>query len=240
MNAALIFAGGVGQRMNCKSLPDIPKQFLEYEGKAIIIHTIRHFEEHPEIDGIVVVSLDSWMDRLACMLEREGIRKIAGVVAGGATGQESIRKGLEALRLHYAEDTFVLIHDGVRPLINRQLISDNIASARRYGNAVTVVPATETLAIKPANEDAGTLGELIDRSRCVVARAPQTFRLKDLLDAHEKVQAENIGQFIDTVSLMRHFGYDVYPVSGPMENIKITTPSDYYMFCALMQAQANE
>ena len=126
MNTALIFAGGTGSRMKNK---DKPKQFLELNGKPIIIHTIEHFDEHPEIDAIVVVCLESWIDFLRNKLEKFNIKKVVNIVPGGMSGQESIRNGLFAIRdfvVEKEENPIVLIHDGVRPLINAKLISDNI------------------------------------------------------------------------------------------------------------------
>ena len=145
MNVALIFAGGTGKRMRSGNTP---KQFLELNGKPIIVHTIEHFDKHPQIDAIVVVCIEGWIDHLKSKLSEFGITKVASIVPGGTTGQGSIRNGLYEIRDKVAKDpsdTVVLIHDGVRPLINDKLISDNIESVRKNGNAITVVPAIETI-----------------------------------------------------------------------------------------------
>ena len=134
MNTALIFAGGTGSRMKNK---DKPKQFLELNGKPIIIHTIEHFDEHPEIDAIVVVCLESWIDFLRNKLEKFNIKKVVNIVPGGMSGQESIRNGLFAIRdfvVGKEENPIVLIHDGVRPLINAKLISDTVCKKKRKCN----------------------------------------------------------------------------------------------------------
>lgn len=236
MNTALIFAGGVGQRMNSKS---VPKQFLELHGKAIIIYTIEHFEQHPEIDGIVVVCLDSWIPHLQKLLARFAIQKVKRIVPGGETGQGSIRNGLNALQEIYPPDSLVLIHDGVRPLINEDVITKNIACAKEKGNAVTVVPASETIVMKGAAGTEQTIGEIVDRSQCMIARAPQTYGLGELIDLHERSEAENLFNFIDSACMMSHFGRKLHAVEGPVENIKITTPGDYYVFRALMDMKEN-
>ena len=130
MNVALIFAGGSGTRMNTKSKP---KQFLELHGKEIIIYTLEHFERHPEIDAIAVVCIADWIDYLKSIIRKHGIDKVKWIVPGGETGQDSIFNGLEAIHKDCPEDSVVLIHDGVRPLINRELISDNIVTNNIVG-----------------------------------------------------------------------------------------------------------
>ena len=131
MNIALIFAGGTGQRMNTASKP---KQFLELHGKPIIIYTLEHFQRHPEIDGIVVVCLAEWIPYCKELLEKYHIDKALDVVLGGGSGQESIYNGLVAASNRYPADSVILIHDGVRPLINEQVITDDIKSVHGTGS----------------------------------------------------------------------------------------------------------
>ena len=236
MNVALIFAGGVGSRMKGKNRP---KQFLELNGKPIIIHTIEHFDEHPEIDGIIVVCIDGWIEFLQEKLKKFNIKKVIKIIPGGNTGQESIRNGLFALRdyLENIENTVVLIHDGVRPLIDAKLISDNIECVKKNGNAITVVPAVETII---ETDNFGNIIKVADRSHCKMARAPQSFYLKDILYAHEQSQKDNLEEMIDSAMLMQHYGAVLHTVLGPVENIKITTPMDYHIFRALVMARENE
>lgn len=137
MNIAIIFAGGVGTRMRSK---DLPKQFLRIHGEPIIVRTVRHFQLHPMVDAIVVVSGIDWLDYCLTLLEDHGMSKVVAVVPGGATGQESIFHGLlEAEKIAGGERSVVLVHDGVRPLINAQVISDNIEAVRKTGSAITCV-----------------------------------------------------------------------------------------------------
>ena len=114
MNVAVIFAGGIGRRMNQKALP---KQFLKLHGKEIIIHTLEHFQEHEEMDGIVVACVEDWIPFLEKLLKQYNMDKVKAVVPGGKTGQESIYHGLKKAEELFGEDANVLIHDGVRPLI---------------------------------------------------------------------------------------------------------------------------
>lgn len=233
MNIAMIFAGGSGKRMNTVSKP---KQFLELRGKPIIIYTLELFDLHEEIDGIVVVCLEAWIPYLKKMLKKFEITKVVEVVPGGATGQDSIYNGLECVARHYPEDSTVLIHDGVRPLIVPQTITDNIQTVREHGNCITCVPATETFMVKQSD------GSFVVPSRpdSLIARAPQSFILKDILTAHRKAQESNKHDFIDSCTMMRYYGHTLTTIIGPMENIKITTPTDYFVFRAMVEVHENQ
>ena len=226
---AVLFAGGMGSRMNGAR---IPKQFLKLGGKPILAYTIDQFEQHPEVDGIVVVSLPDWIDYINDLLKLYHFKKVITVVPGGETGQQSIFNGLTALNEAelITDDAVVLIHDGVRPLIDGETISACIESVREKGPTATVAPAIETII---RTED-GKVDEIIDRSQCRLARAPQGFIAADLWNAHIQAREQQLSDFIDSISLMAHFGYPIYTVNGPAENIKITTPSDFFAFKGYM------
>ena len=234
MTNALIFAGGSGTRMTSKSRP---KQFLQFYGKELIIHTLENFQNHSEIDGIVIVCIEDWIPYLNKLLEKYGIDKVKAVVFGGVTGQESIFKGLKAIKT-FAKDekSIVLIHDGVRPFINEDVISSCIKSVKEKGSAITVVPATETII---TSED-GKISTITDRSKCCLARAPQCFYLDDILDAHHKAIKDGNLNMIDSASLMKFYGHELYTVQGNADNIKITTPADFYTFKALYEVRENQ
>ena len=234
MNIAVIFAGGTGKRMNTKSKP---KQFLEMHGKPVLIYTLENFENHPMIDHIVLVCLAGWIEYAEGLLKKFGIKKVSKIVPGGKNGQESIYHGVRAAEQLYGGDNVVLIHDGVRPLINDEIITDCIKTAQEHGNAITVSPAIETIFLK--NKDTNCVGQIFERSKCEMAKAPQCFKLQDIYEAHEKARQEELFDFIDSASLMQHYGYSLYTVEGPAENIKITTPSDFYIFRAIMDAKEN-
>ena len=230
-NTAIIFAGGVGSRMNSRSKP---KQFLELHGKPILIYTLEQFDRHPEIDTVILVVLKEYIPYCEELIRRFFLRKVKAVIAGGDTAIASQRLGLEkAKELGGDDDTVVLIHDGVRPLIDAETISANIASVRERGSAITVTPAIETITVRT---DSGEIGEIIERSKCEYARAPQSFFLGDILTAHHRAEEEGLF-FIDSASLMKHYGYKLFSVIGSPENIKITTPNDYYTFRALVDAR---
>lgn len=234
MNIAVIFAGGAGRRMHTKSRP---KQFLEYQGKPIIIYTLELFDNHPMIDGIVVACVEEWIPFLEKMLKKFEINKVKCIVPGGETGQDSIYKGLVAANeITKGEDDIVLIHDGVRPLITEQTITDNIEKVKDEGSCITCIPATETFIVSQPD---GSL-EIPTRSNSLIARAPQSFYLNDILSAHEQARAEGRHDFIDSCSMMHHYGRKLGRVIGPMENIKITTPTDYFVFKAMVEVHENQ
>ena len=174
------------------------------------------------------------------MLKKFEITKVVRVIPGGASGQDSIFKGLCAAEEYAKEkndnNAIVLIHDGVRPLITEDTISDNIAMVKECGSCVTTVPATETVIVDLHN---GSLN-LPKRSDCMMARAPQSFYLKDIIGAHRMCQQEGKTDFIDSCSLMSHYGYKMGLVQGPMENIKITTPTDFFVLRAMVEVHENQ
>ena len=222
MNVALIFAGGSGTRMNSAAAP---KQFLEIYGRPVIVHTLERFQEHPQIDAIALVILDEYRDLMMSLIDRYELTKVKWLVPGGATGQESRHNGLRVLADACPSDSAVLIHDGVRPLVNADLISRNIASVREHGTGVTCTKANETIVVV----DGDTVGDVIPRDPLWTAQAPQSFRLGEALDVYERAVAEGEDNSIDTCSLYRRYGLEVHTVAGPHTNIKITTNSDFYV-----------
>ena len=235
MNIAVIFAGGVGSRMNSA---DKPKQFLCVHGKEIIVHTIEIFQNHPQIDGIICVCVEGWIDFMEELKYRYRLDKIKKIVPGGTTGQLSIFNGLKAAAKEYGlGDNIVLIHDGVRPLISAETITANIESVIKNGSAITTVPAQETIISVDDNE---AVNEIIDRSHARLARAPQSFYLKEILACDEEAVAQGLTNMTDSCTLMKYFGKTLACVPGEKNNIKITTPEDFYTFRALSDAKENK
>lgn len=232
MNIAIIFAGGSGQRMHTK---DIPKQFLEMHRKPIIIYTLEIFEKHLEIDAIVIACIDGWIEHLNKLIYKYRIEKVKKVVRGGATGQMSIFNGIQAAReISNGEKSIALIHDSVRPLINNEVISANIKSVKKNGSAITTGIVKETILV--VNDDE-SIKSVPDRAHSRVAKAPQSFWLDEIYQAHIRAQGEGLYDCIDSCSLMKKYGYPLFLVDGPYENIKVTTPDDFYTMRALLDAQ---
>ena len=235
MNIAISFAGGSGVRMGA----GIPKQFLEINGKPIIVHTLDLFESHPEIDAIYMAVLADYIPYMNKLIRKYGIEKVRKVVAGGDSGQDSIYNALAAAREDNPGDSIVLIHDGVRPWISFDTISKNIACVKEHGNAITCTSCYETIMMS-------TTGEKVEqvplRKNTFAAQAPQSFRLDDILEAHEIVRKTEkcYDDIVDSCTLIRSIGRDAYMVEGNRGNIKVTTPEDVYMYRALIQYRENE
>lgn len=232
MNYALVFAGGTGQRMNSRSKP---KQFLELHGKPLIIHTLEFFEYCEKIDAICVVCLAGWEAVLTNSMNQYGISKVRWIVPGGQTGHDSIYHGLQTLSNICKPDDVILIHDGVRPLISEELIEENLACVQQHGNAITVETAAETV-VQLADDE--TIRNVPPRQQMRIAKAPQCFYFKDIMKAHQMAQEEGF-KSIDSAHLMNHYGYELHTVESTPYNIKIATPSDYYVFRALFEAREN-
>lgn len=233
-NIALIFAGGIGSRMGSQT----PKQFLEWDGKTIIIHTLEVFENCAEIDSIVIACKEDWIEYTWSLIEKAGLKKIRAIVPGGDTALDSQYNGLLKIQeLCQQENAVVLIHDGVRPLVDEATILRCIRGVQECGSAITVTNAIETVITIDKN---GEITNVLDREYCRMAKAPQCFLLHDILRIHEKAIAEGKHDFIDSVSMMKAYGFQLNTVMGEPENIKITTPSDYYMFTGISRERKNE
>lgn len=232
MNYALIFAGGTGQRMNSKSKP---KQFLDLHGKPILIHTLEYFESHEMIDAICIVCLESWKNELDFLLNRYGITKVKWITNGGETGHDSIYNGLKIMEADCKSDDIILIHDGVRPLITDELITENIETVIKYGNAITVEAAAESVVAIDSNNK---IKDVPPRSEMSVAKAPQSFYFKDILEVHEMANKDGF-KSIDSCDLMHRYGRELHVVKSTPYNIKVATPSDFYVFRAIYEAREN-
>ena len=228
---AIIFAGGIGSRMGAA----IPKQCLEVQGKPIIIHTLEKFEYHEEITKIYVACKEELIPVFKEMVNKFGISKIGpnGILAGGATGQDSIYNALYRAAKENSGDSIVLIHDGVRPVIDEEVISKNIESVLNYGSAITCTKAFETPII---SMDGESVSEMPARNTSFTAQAPQSFYLKDILNAH-KITRENNPTYegiIDSCTLMHRLGHQVHIVEVNRDNIKVTTPEDYLRLLSIL------
>jgi len=220
MNIAVIFAGGVGKRMG---QTDKPKQFIEIEGKPIIIHTLEIFERNKNIDKIVISSLKEWIVYLQDLIEKYNITKVDKIVPGGETGQMSIFAGVRAAKELYPEDSIVLLNDGVRPFIDDDLINRNIENVKMNGSAISCVSSTETFLIVDKEKN---VKQIPERPNSLIAKAPQSFYLKDIYEVHIKAQKDNIYDSIDSCTLMGYYKRPLSVVMTDYDNIKITTPKD--------------
>ncbi len=216
---ALIFAGGKGKRMKDS---DIPKQFLEVDGKSIIIRTLEHFSNHDMVDEILVVCLESWIDTLRNQIDNYGIRKVADIISGGITGFQSIHMGLDRISKSADEEDIVLLCDGVRPILNEKLITDCIRLAEEYGTAVPVTPSIDSILY---STDGKNCSKNYDRKAIYITQAPQGFKLSVIIKAHE-IAIERKMEALSSADLLVELGMDIHIYQGIRENIKVTTPED--------------
>ena len=217
---------------------DIPKQFMHVDGVPIIIRTMQCFQQHPDVSAIAVVCLNGWETVLQSYANQFMIDKLKWIFPGGNTGMESIHNGVYGLKeMGCNDEDLVLIHDGVRPLIDSETISNNIASVKKYGTAITCTVAKETVILVDKDNN---VSEVPSREQSRFAKAPQSFWLKEILDVERQAINEGKTDMIDSCTLMRHYGKKLNVVVGPNENIKITTPDDFYIFRALYDARENQ
>lgn len=227
MNVALLTAAGSGTRMQL----NIPKQFIHVDDKPVIIYTMEAFQNHPSIDAIIVVTIDSWSDVLWAYAKQFGITKLKWVVPGGDSGQESIRKGLEVLKQELSDEDVVLVHDGNRPLVSSQIISDSLATFSKYGSAVAAIPCTEVVF---ESDDGLTSMVSTERERLLRTQTPHTYRLGDLYGAHLEAEVRGLSNTAASCMLMKELGRMTYFSKGSEENLKITTQEDLKIFKALL------
>ena len=232
MNTALIIAGGRGSRMG----QEIPKQFIHVYDKPVIVYTLEGFQNHPQIDAIEVVCLDGWHEILTAYARQYGITKLAGVVSGGETAQESIRNGVFALESKCAEDDIVIVHDGIRPMVDRSVLNDLIVTCRKYGNAVSSLPYNEQIFLL---DDAVSTTQYIPRETIRRVQTPQAYRFGRLLRAYREAYSRQIGIFGSsyTNTMMVELGERLYFSSGSEKNIKLTTPDDLELFKGYLLAE---
>ena len=230
MTYALLTAAGIGSRMK----QDIPKQFMHVENKPIIIYTLEAFQNHPSIDGIVVVTLESWMDVLQAYAKQFNITKLKWIVPGGETGQESICNGLNKLREVANEDDVVMIHDGNRCMVSSEIISNSLATFKKYGDAVAAIPCVEAVF---RSEDGLCSNVAIPREQLWRTQTPHTYTLKKILWAHDEAKKRNITNTAASCSLMQQLGETVHFSKGSEENLKITTVEDITIFKALLHTK---
>ena len=233
MNVALLTAAGTATRMH----QDIPKQFIHVDDRPVIIHTMGAFQKHPSIDAIIVVTLDAWKEVLWAYARQFNISKLKWVVQGGATGQESIYNGLSALKDILTEDDVIIVHDGNRPMVSSDIISDALATFEKHGSAVAAIPCTEVVFV---SDNMHSSCETIERTRLLRTQTPHVYRYHDLMHAHEEALARGITGTAASCELMKELGRESYFSKGSEENIKITTLDDLKIFKALLHTKQDE
>ncbi len=227
MNIAVIIAGGSGARMG----QSIPKQFITIHDKPVLIYTLEGFQRHPMIDAIEVVCIDGWQEVVWAYAKQFGIDKLKWMVTGGNTGQESIRNGVFNLEGKCGNDDIVVIHDGIRPLVDEFVLTDVIDLAEKKGNAVTSMPYNEQIFI--VNEsDPSTTCKYIPRETLRRVATPQAYKFSKLAWAYHEAFEKQIGIFGSsyTNTMMVELGETLHFAKGSDKNIKLTTQDDLELF----------
>ncbi|MQN02167.1 MAG: 2-C-methyl-D-erythritol 4-phosphate cytidylyltransferase [Lachnospiraceae bacterium] len=236
-NVALIIAGGSGHRMG----QDIPKQFINVYDKPVIIYTLESFQNHPLIDAIEVVCLDGWDNVLWAYAKQFNISKLKWVVPGGNSGQESIRNGVYGLEGKCQKGDIVIIHDGVRPLINDMILTDVVRTAEKYGNGVTSRPVNEQV-FCVGEDDSTTTTSYIPREKLRIVATPQAYEFENLDRRYHEAFEKNIG--IDgsnyTNTMMVQLGETLHFATGSDRNIKLTTKENLETFKAVLKSDKSD
>ena len=227
-NYVILLAGGVGKRMGA----DLPKQFMEVEGKPIIVYTLERFQANPNIEKIVVVCVKDWIDYLKELIEKYQLTKVSWITEGGSTGHDSIRNGVFFLKDKVEPDDFVIVHDAVRPVLPQKAIDEVLRVAHEFGNASSSIachpPIVYTEDFKSGIKD-------VDREHVMLTASPQAYKYSLALKCYEKAEEENKHNFTFTSSLLIHYGERVYFAKGTTSNIKITQKEDLALFEALLK-----
>lgn len=226
---ALLLAGGKGCRMHQHA----PKQFMEIEGKPLISYTMAAFEKHEGIDAIYVVCDQMWEEKVKQIAQQEGIRKFCGCFPSGETSMQSLYNGIMGLEAKgYSNQDLVLTHDSVRPLISANVISQNLETCQRYGNAITGIQSNEAYMV---SSDRLHSEGLIERDKLFRAQTPQTFRMEDLLPILKERKQEELKRTQSLYTLMAEWGnMPLHIAQGDNYNFKVTVPADVEMVQAII------
>lgn len=235
MNIALIIAGGSGQRLG----QDIPKQFINVYDKPVLIYTLESFQRHPQVDAMELVCIDGWHDVVRAYAKQFNIDKLKWIVSGGDTAQESIRDGVYNLDGKCSADDIIIIHDGIRPLVDDSVLSDVIIKCGQYGNAVTALPYNEQIFV--ADDDKSTT-RYIPRETLRRVATPQAYRYGTLNRAYHEAYEKGIGIYGSayTNTMMVELGEKLYFAAGSDKNIKITTKDDLELFKAYLKMEKDK
>ena len=229
-NVAIIIAGGKGSRMG----QDIPKQFVNVYDKPVLVYTLENFQNHPDVDEIVVVCIDGWQSVVEAYAKQFKITKLKYVVTGGSTGQESIRNGVYFLEGKVSDDDNIIIHDGIRPLLEPAVLSDVLIKCNKYGNGVTALPYNEQIFVI---DDEISTTRYIPRETLRRVATPQAYKFKKLFDKYHEAYEKEIGIYGSsyTNTMMVELGERLYFAAGSDKNIKLTTKDDLEIFKAYLR-----
>ena len=227
-NYVILLAGGVGKRMGT----DIPKQFLEVDGKPIIVYSIENFQKNPQIEKIVVVCVKDWIDKTWELVKKYSLSKVEWIIEGGSTGHDSIRNGVFFLKDKIDPDDHIIVHDAVRPVLPQKAIDEVIRVSHEKGNASSSIECHPPIVYTDDHESGITD---VDREHVMLTASPQAFKYSLALKCYEQAEAEDYHTSTFTSSLLIHCHERVYFAKGTSCNIKITRKEDLALFEALLK-----
>jgi 2-C-methyl-D-erythritol 4-phosphate cytidylyltransferase len=219
---AVIVAGGSGTRMGS----NIPKQFLAFQGKPILMHTLEAFQQFDPALQIILVLPENEIPQWEALCQQHNFHLPVILQKGGKNRCESVKNGLDKI----TSEGLVAIHDGVRPFIDSEIIAQSFRTAQEKGNAVTAVSLKDSI-----REVEGENSRLLDRSKFRLVQTPQTFRVEDIKAAYTSQTPEALETLTDDASVAEKAGQKIQLIEGSYENIKITTPEDLYIAEAIWQ-----
>ncbi len=229
-NIALLLAGGLGSRLSNKC----PKQFIEIDGESVLLHTMRAFQQHPDVTDIYVVCLARWEEYVEGQARMGGITKLRATLPAGATAYRSICQGVDGLLAAHGDEEetcIVMVHDAVRPLISYEIIGRNIQVCRSRGNAITAIYSNEAYL---KTENAESSDSYIRRETLMRAQTPHTFPLVELRKILATARERGIEDHQSLFTLCNEIGYHpLYIAQGDPINYKLTEPNDIKIYQAL-------
>ena len=217
---------------------DVPKQFIKIYDKPVLLYTLESFQQHPMVDSIVCVCINGWEDELKRQSDFYGISKLQLIVSGGASGQESIRNGVFAIRDFANPDDNIIIHDGIRPMVDDYVLTDVLNVCQEKGNAVTSLPYNEQIFLVAEDAPSTTI-QYIPRETLRRVSTPQAYKLGKLVWAYTKAFEEKIGIYGSayTNTMMVELGERLNFAAGSDKNIKLTTQDDLELFKGYLNAK---
>jgi len=227
-NYVVLLAGGVGRRMGA----DVPKQFLEIDGKPIIAYSIEHFQRNDKIEKIVVVCVKEWIEYFKTIVKQYKLSKVEWIIEGGNTGHDSIRNGVFFLKDKIGQDDYIIIHDAVRPILPQKAIEEVLRVAHAKGNASSSIVCHPPIVYTEDFESGITD---IDRDHVMLTASPQAYKYSLVLKLYEKAEKDNRHDFTFTSSMFIHYGERVFFAQGTTCNIKITRKEDLGLLRALLK-----
>lgn len=232
MIVSIVVAGGRGTRMKSS----LPKQFVEVDGKPVLAYTLESLEKNSLIDAIEIVYIKGWSKEIKRIIEKYNIKKAKWITCGGETVQESIRNGVYNLKNKCNNDDIVVIHDGIRPLIETDILDDVIEKCKKYGNAVSSMPYNEQIFLI---DDGLSSIKYIPRETLRRVSTPQAYKYGLLNKKYREAFKKKIGIYGSsyTNTMMVELGERLFFAKGSDKNIKLTTPDDLEIFKAMLKKE---